>query len=255
MLLGDAETETSPPYEPDNRAVDANGSTLSDPTGKTYTRDFENRLTQVVNPGVGTTTFSYDPFGRRIQKSGPLGTTNFLYDGANLLEEVDNGGNLLARYTQSGLIDETISEVRSGTTSYYQADDLSSITSLSNSSGALSNTYTYDSFGNLTASSGSTANPFRFTGREFDSETGLYFYRARNFAPNVGHFISQDPIRFGGGVDFYVYVGNNPLTRIDPSGTDPYDWYSKSRKWGKKSSCIISFIACGCASCPPGEWF
>jgi YD repeat-containing protein len=60
---------------------DANGNTLSDPSGKSFTWDFENRLTQVVNPGVGTTTFRYDPFGSRIQKSGPLGTTNYLYDG------------------------------------------------------------------------------------------------------------------------------------------------------------------------------
>ena len=63
-------------------AYDANGNTLSDPSGKSYTWDFENRLTQAVVPGTngGTTTFKYDPFGRRIQKSGPLGTTNYLYD-------------------------------------------------------------------------------------------------------------------------------------------------------------------------------
>ena len=61
---------------------DANGNTLSDPSGKSYTWDFENRLVQAVVPGTngGTTTFKYDPFGRRIQKSGPLGTTNYLYD-------------------------------------------------------------------------------------------------------------------------------------------------------------------------------
>ena len=59
-------------------AYDANGNTLSDPSGKSYSWDFENRLTQAVVPGSngGTTTFKYDPFGRRIQKSGPLGTTN-----------------------------------------------------------------------------------------------------------------------------------------------------------------------------------
>jgi YD repeat-containing protein len=69
---------------------DANGNTLSDASGKSYSWDFNNRLTQAIVPNVGTTTFRYDPFGRRIQKSGPLGTTNFLYDGANLLEEIDN---------------------------------------------------------------------------------------------------------------------------------------------------------------------
>ena len=80
-------------------AFDANGNTLSDAQGRTFTWDFENRLAQVVNPGVGTTTFRYDPFGRRIQKSGPLGTTSFLYDGRNVLQELDGSGNVLAHYT------------------------------------------------------------------------------------------------------------------------------------------------------------
>jgi YD repeat-containing protein len=63
-------------------AYDANGNTLTDASGRSFTWDFENRLTQAVVPGAngGTTTFKYDPFGRRIQKSGPLGTTNYLYD-------------------------------------------------------------------------------------------------------------------------------------------------------------------------------
>jgi hypothetical protein len=59
------------------------------------------------------------------------------------------------------------------------ANGLGSVTSLSTSGGAIANTYTYDSFGNLTASSGSLTNPFRYTAREFDSETSLYYYRAR----------------------------------------------------------------------------
>lgn len=69
--------------------------------------------------------------------------------------------------------------LRSGTTSYYEQDGLGSISSLSNSAGALANTYSYDSYGNLTASSGTTTNPFRYTGRESDQESGIYEYRAR----------------------------------------------------------------------------
>jgi YD repeat-containing protein len=80
-------------------------NTLSDPSGKSYSWDFENRLTQAVVPGTGTVAFKYDPFGRRIQKSGPLGTTNYLYDGdwANVIEEVDGTGSVVARYTQEEL--------------------------------------------------------------------------------------------------------------------------------------------------------
>jgi RHS repeat-associated protein len=199
---------------------DANGNTLSDPSGKSYTWDFENRLTQAVVPGTngGTTAFKYDPFGRRIQKSGPLGTTNYLYDGINLIEEVDNSGNILARYTHGAVIDEDLSMLRSGTISYYHADALGSITSLSNPAGALANTYIYDTFGNLATSTGSVTNPFQYTGREFDSETGLYYYRARYYNVQLGRFISEDPTGFAGGPNFYAYAKNRPTNFIDPTG-------------------------------------
>jgi RHS repeat-associated protein len=199
---------------------DANGNTLSDPSGKSFTWDFENRLIQAVVPGTdgGTTTFRYDPFGRRIQKSGPLGTTNYLYDGDDSLEEADNGGNVLARYTRTKNIDEPLSEMRSGTTSYYEQDGIGSITSLSNGTGALANTYSFDSYGNLNSSTGSLTNPFQYSGREFDPETGLYFYRARYYDKSAGRFINEDPIAFQGGLNFYRYAVNNPINFRDPSG-------------------------------------
>lgn len=202
-------------------AYDANGNTLTDAQGRSYTWDFENRLVQAVVPGVsgGTTTFKYDPFGRRIQKSGPLGITNYLYDGMNVIEGVDNSGNILGRYMHGAVIDEDLSMLSNGTTSYYHADGLGSITSLSNSAGALANTYTYDSFGKLTASTGALTNPFQFTGREFDQETGIYEYRARYYDQNAGRFISEDPIRFRGGINFYAYVLNSPTNFMDPTGT------------------------------------
>jgi len=197
---------------------DANGNTLNDAQGRSFNWDFENRLTQVVNPGVGTTTFRYDPFGRRIQKSGPLGTTNYLYDVRNLMQEVDNSGNVLAKYTQGGGVDEPFSELRSGTASYYEQDGIGSSTSLSNSVGGLANTYVYDSFGKLTGSTGTLTNPFQYTSREFDSETGMYSYRARYYDPAIGRFTSEDPIGFSGGVNFYEYVRNSPVLLVDPLG-------------------------------------
>jgi len=200
-------------------SYDANGNTLSDASAS-FTWDFENRLTQAVVPGTngGTTTFKYDPFGRRIQKSGPLGTTNYLYDGANLLEELDSSGNVLARYTHGVAVDEDLATLRNGTSSYYQQDGLGSITSLSSSAGALAQTYAYDNFGKVTASTGTLTNPFQYTGHEFDSESGLYFDRARYFDPSAGRFLSQDPIRFRGGLNFYACVRNNPVVFKDVFG-------------------------------------
>jgi RHS repeat-associated protein len=202
-------------------AYDANGNTLSDPSGKTYSWDFENRLTQVVNPGVGTTAFKYDPFGRRIQKSGPLGTTNYLYDGdwENVIEEVDNTGAVLARYTQESGLDLPLSELRPGAASYYEQDGGNSVSSLSNSARALANTYIYDSYGKVTASTGTLTNPFQYTAREFDPETGIYEYRARYYDQSAGRFLSEDKVRFSKGeLNFYAYVHGNPINFSDPSG-------------------------------------
>jgi RHS repeat-associated protein len=232
-------------------SYDANGNTLTDVSGSRFTWDFENRLTQAVVPGTngGTTTFKYDPFGRRIQKSGPLGTTNYLYDGPNLIETTNGSGNEVASYTQTRNIDETLAELRSSATDYYEADTLGSITSLSSLSGALANTYTYDSFGKQTASTGTLTNPFQYTGREFDQETGAYNNRARYYDPTTGRFLSEDPLRFKAGAkiledpfhfkpgtDFYNYAFNSPLQWRDPDG--------KQVDWGTLGN-IVSWIKCG----------
>src|SRR5438046_1947242 len=135
---------------------DSNGNTLTSVTGSnttTYAWDFENRLTSVTLPGTGgTVSFKYDPFGRRIYKSSSSGTSVYAHDLDNLIEETNSSGAAVARYAQSGLIDEPLAMLRSATTSYYDADGLGSVTSLSNAAGALAQTYTYDSFGNVTAS-------------------------------------------------------------------------------------------------------
>jgi RHS repeat-associated protein len=205
---------------------DYNGNTTSrtDSTGTTnYTWDYENRLTSVTLPGTGgSVTFKYDPFGRRIQKvftqNSTTTTTNYLYDGSNAVEDLDQSGSLIARYAQTQNIDEPLAEQRSGTTSYYEADGLGSVTSLTSSAGAIANTYTYDSFGRLTASTGSISNRFQYTAREFDSETGLYYYRARYYDPSTGRFTSEDSEGFDAGPNFYRYVSNNTLNEVDPFG-------------------------------------
>jgi len=128
-------------------------------------------MTSVTLPGSGgTVTFKYDPFGRRIYKSSSIGTSIYTYDGDNLIEETNSSGAVVARYSQTQNIDEPLAMLRSAATSYYHADGLGSVTSLSNAAGALAQTYTFDSFGKLTASSGSLTNPFQFTSRELDTE-------------------------------------------------------------------------------------
>ena len=204
---------------------DLNGNLLTKVVGSSttsYAWDYENRMTSVTLPGSGgTVTFAYDPFGRRIKKVTSSATSIFAYDGDNLVEETNASGTAVARYSQGLNIDEPLAMLRGGATSFYHADGLGSVTSLSSAAGSIANTYTYDSFGNLTASTGSVVNPLQYTGRESDAETGLYYYRARYYDPATGRLLSEDPIVFMGGSNFYRYSFNNPVNFIDPSGLAP----------------------------------
>jgi RHS repeat-associated protein len=116
---------------------------------------------------------------------------------------------------------------RGATPSYFEADGadgLGTITSLTNPSGNVTQSYAFDSFGVRTSGAPTVTNSFQYTARELDSETGWYYYRARYYAPLLGRFISEDPIQFRGDVDFYPYVGNNPALRIDPRGLIHQAW-------------------------------
>jgi RHS repeat-associated protein len=176
----------------------------------------ECREKTAVGSGV---TFKYDPFGKRIYKSSSAGTSIYAYDGDNLIEETNSSGTVVARYEQTQSVDEPIAILRSSATSYYHEDGLGSVTSLSNGAGSLAQTYTFDSYGKQTASSGSLVNSFQYTGREFDTETGLYYYRARYYDPVAGRFLSEDPLQTGGGdADFYRYSSDDPTNVSDPYG-------------------------------------
>jgi RHS repeat-associated protein len=163
-------------------------------------------------------TFKYDPFGRRIYKQSPNATSIFVYDGANLIETVSATGGTVARYTQGQSIDEPLAMQRGTATDYYEADGLGSITSLTDPTGAVAQGYTYDSFGNQTNSTGTLRNYFRYTAREFDTETNLYYYRARYYDPATGRFLNEDPLKFSAGINFYAYVKNKPIDFLDPYG-------------------------------------
>jgi RHS repeat-associated protein len=198
-------------------------------------------------------SFKYDPAGRRIQKSFTTGanpptttTTNYIYDGDNLIEETNAAGTAVARYEQTQNIDEPLAMLRSGATSYYHADGLGSITSLSNAAGSVIQTYTFDSFGKQTASSGSLVNPFQYTARESDTETGLYYYRARYYDPSTGRFLSEDPIGFKGGMDFYSYVHNTV-----PNVADSFGLRKNKCSWsGGCSDMPLPWLRKPCGSSP-----
>jgi type VI secretion system secreted protein VgrG len=145
-------------------------------------------------------------------------TTRFVYDNEDIVGEVDAANAVTALYIHGPGIDEPLAIGRPTGTFVYHADGLGSITHLTSNTGAVTRTYTYDSFGRIVAQTGALANPYTYTGRELDPESGLYYYRARYYDPTLGRFLQQDPIRFLGGINFYSYVENDPLSFRDPWG-------------------------------------
>ena len=109
-----------------------------------------------------------------------------------------------------------VSSAVAGSTLYYHQDGLGTVTELTDTNGSVAKAY--DAYGNLLESPGTVEQPYTYTGRELDQETGLYYYRARYYDPTTGKFLQQDPIGLRGGVNLYRYVRNNPSNYVDPTG-------------------------------------
>jgi RHS repeat-associated protein len=186
-----------------------------------YEYDAENKLVRVVSNGT-TANYRYDGLGRRVEKeivSASTTVTRYVYDNEDILLELDGSNNIVARYTHGPGIDEPLIMEKGGASFFYQADGLGSITEITNQSGSAVQRYTYSSFGKIESQlDPNFVQPYTFTGREYDPETGLYHYRKRDLDPNTGRFNQADPITFAAGPNFYVYVDNNPLAVADPFG-------------------------------------
>ena len=190
----------------------------------TYTYDAENRLIKVEDFVAGnptpafTSTYRYDGLGRRIEKVANGQTKRYIYDSEDILLEYDGANVLQTRYTHGPGIDEPIAVTKAGSTFFYHQDGLGTVTDLTDSAGVTTKSYAYDAYGNIVDQTGTVDQPYTYTGRELDSESGLYYYRARYYDASTGRLLQKDPIMFFGGINFYSYVGNNVPNRVDPRG-------------------------------------
>lgn len=230
LTMKTSSSTTSYTYDEDNRIMtagsitykhDENGNLINktnDGNTTLYEYDYDNMLTKATLPNSSTVIYQYSGFGQRFNKTTSSGTTLFTYDGYNILLDLDENGNKVAIYAYGPNIDEPISIVRNGVSYYYHADHLGSIKLLTDTNENIIATYNYDVFGKILLETGSINNSYRFTGREWDVESGLYYYRARYYDAMLGRFITKDPAGIEEGPKLYPYVGNNPITNVDPTG-------------------------------------
>ena len=232
-------------------SYDNNGNLISktDGTGTwTYTWDFENRLKQVTRPDGITVSYKYDPLGRRIQRTPSNGVfTNYTYDGQDVVLDQNSDGSTV-RYLNGPGIDNKLRQTSSTGALYFAQDHLGSTRALTSANGSLVESINYDSFGK----GASSLTRYGYTGREWDGDTGLYYYRNRWYDPQVGRFISEDPIGLEGGINLYTYVESNPLTFSDPFGLQGVGYSDlradrevyQARRAAESPTCTGGIMAC-----------
>jgi RHS repeat-associated protein len=213
--------------EVSTESYDSNGNTLAT-GGNTFTYDSQNRL-RTMNGG--TVSIIYDAFGNRVAKTANGVTTKYLVEDdvnptglSQVMEEIV-GGAVERAYTyglQRISEDQTVNSA--WTVSFYGYDGAGSVRQLTNSAGAVTDTYEYDAWGNLVNKTGTTPNNYLYRGEQFDPDLGLYYLRHRYYNPLTGRFISRDPedgkVNDPASLHKYLYAGGDPVNGIDPNGQE-----------------------------------
>jgi RHS repeat-associated protein len=188
-----------------------------------YTWNVKNQLLRVeffANAGATTPTrtlqFSWDPLGRRASKTDNGVVQRFVHDGDDLVGVLDAANAIVATHVFSGAIDEPLAVIGGGTTRLLYVNAQQSVVAVS-AGASLTHTYRYGPYGETLAGSSADSVPFRYTGREKDTDE-LYHYRARSYHTQTRQFLSADPIGLLGGMNPYRYVKANPVAYSDPFG-------------------------------------
>jgi RHS repeat-associated protein len=214
-------------------AYDADGNLTTDGLNS-YVWDAENRLVSVWNSGIGLVEFGYDAFSRRVSLSEkPDGITankslRLMWEGLTLVGQVDTASSV-NNHTRLffGNGERRISTIGAAVNLLYTRDHLGSIRELVDAStGAIRARYEYTPYGIRTKvqSSGDLDSDFGFTGHYTNERTGLVLAPYRAYSPELGRWISRDPIEEDGGINLYGYVEGNPMEFFDPKGLSKGGW-------------------------------
>jgi len=191
----------------------------------TYTYTPRGRIDKIWKgePDSGTliAEYSYDPFGRRLSKETDKGKTYFIYSDEGLAGETDSSGNIKRTYlfkpgSQWGT--DPVILTQNNKVYFYHNDHLGTPKNITSKSGKVVWKAKYSSFGKADIVISDIENNLRFPGQYFDEETGYHYNWHRYYDPGVGRYLRVDPIGFGGGVNLYGYVLNDPINNIDPLG-------------------------------------
>jgi YD repeat-containing protein len=184
---------TTTPF--DSRLYDKNGNLTAiddgEPNQKDITYDYCNQMVEINDTSTSQIhTYAYDALGRRIEKvvdsNGTPQTTRYFYDGWQIIEEQDGDGNTLATYVYGNYVDEVLNMQRDANDYYYHTDDLYNVVAVTDGNGLAVERYEYQDYGELgffdgsgtPISSSAISNPYLFTGRRYDFETGWIFFQA-----------------------------------------------------------------------------
>ncbi|WP_454191159.1 RHS repeat-associated core domain-containing protein [Pseudomonas canadensis] len=206
---------------------DAFGNLIRERRGKghqlvtEYSYDCQHRLIGIKKSNGQTASYRYDPFGRRISKTVDGITTEFFWQGDKLIAEHHAERHRSYLYEPDSFRPLALLEGFSPKETkpyHYQLDHLGTPQELTDTKGEIVWSAHYRAYGEITRLDiGKVDNPLRFQGQYFDLESGLHYNRHRYYNPDIGRYLTPDPVKLAGGINAYQYVPN-PTGWIDPSG-------------------------------------